>query len=299
MVLGSGDYKYERVEGWAKMPESFELGGPEVSGGVVDVSCNSKDRVYVLGRGNHPVMVFEEDGTFVSCWGEGHFRWPHGIFIDADDNAWVTDSQTHTVEKFTLDGKLLMRLGTRDWGTPLLRRGPFNMPTGLAIGPDGSLFISDGYANFLVHKFSPEGELLKTWGEAGTGPSQFALPHFIGADRHGTVYVCDRENRRVQLFDSEGEYITEWAGLNRPADIHLDWENDIAYVAEMGGPYPPKISIRDLKGDEISSWEGRESEGKGVLEAAHGLGVDSKGNIYEGEIGDVRRVQKFARVSCG
>ena len=125
------------------------------------------------------------------------------------------------------------------------------------------------------------------WGSKGTGPGQFALPHNIGVDRHGLVYVCDRENARIQVFDSEGEYLTEWAGLNYPADIHMDWNNDIAYVAEMGGPYPPKISIRDLKGEELSSWEGRESKGEGLMEVAHGIGVDSKGNIYECEINQV------------
>ena len=296
MILGSGDYRYERVEGWAKIPEYFEFGSVERSGGFVDVACDSNGRVYALCRGNHPVLIFDGDGNFKSCWGEGHFRWPHGIFIDADDNVYVTDSQTHTVEKFTLGGKLLMRLGERDWAAPLLRRAPFNMPTGLAIGPSGDLFISDGYANFLVHRFSPEGELLKTWGEPGTGPGQFALPHFIGVDRHGTVYVCDRENGRVQLFTHDGEYITAWTGLNNPADISIDQEKDIAYVAEIGGPYQPKISIRDLQGNELSSWEGRESEGKGVLEVAHGIGVDSDGNIYETEIGKTQRIQKFARV---
>ena len=297
MALGSGEYKYERVEGWGKIPEYFEFGSLERSGGVVDVACDSKDRVYALCRGNHPVLIFDSDGNFISCWGECHFRWPHGIFIDADDNVYVTDSQAHTVEKFTLSGELLMTLGTRDWGAPLLRRAPFNMPTGLAVGPSGDLFISDGYANYLVHRFSPDGKLLKTWGEPGKGPGQFALPHFIGVDRHGTVYVCDRENDRIQTFTSEGEFITEWVGLHRPADVYMDWEKDIVYVAEIGGPYQPKISIRDLKGNELSSWEGRESEGRGVLEVAHGIGLDSRGNIYEGEIGRVRRIQKFARVS--
>jgi DNA-binding beta-propeller fold protein YncE len=297
MVLGKGDYKYEHVADWPKIPAFFEFDGPEKAGGVVDAACDSQDRVYVLSRGNHPVMVFEPDGSFVGSWGEGHFRWAHGIFIDSDDNVWIIDSQTHTVEKFTPEGKMLVRLGIRDWATPLLRRGPFNMPTGLATGPDGSLFISDGYANYLVHKFTSEGELLKTWGGPGTGPSEFALPHNIGVDRHGMVYVCDRENRRVQIFDSEGEYVTEWSGLNNPADISMDWNHDVAYVAELGGPYQPKVSIRDLQGKEISSWEGRESEGKGMLEVAHGIGVDSKGNIYECEIGTTPRIQKFARVT--
>jgi len=297
MALGSGNYRYERVEGWARIPENFEFGGLERSGGVVDIACDSKDRVYVFNRGNHPVLVFDRDGSFISCWGEGHFRWPHGIFIDADDNLYATDAQAHTVEKFTLDGELLMTMGTRDWAAPLLRRAPFNMPTGLAVGPSGDLFVSDGYANYLVHRFSPKGKLLKTWGGPGTGPGQFALPHNIGVDRHGTVYVCDRENRRIQLFRGDGDYVTEWAGLNNPSDVYMDWKNDIVYVAEIGGPYQPKISIRDLEGNELSSWQGRESEGRGVLEVAHGIWVDSRGDIYEGEIGRTPRVQKFARVS--
>jgi DNA-binding beta-propeller fold protein YncE len=221
MALGQGTHKYKLVRKWAKFPAFFEFDGLEKTGGVVDAACDSEDRVYVLCRANHPVMVFNPDGTFVGSWGEGHFRWPHGIFIDAEDSIWITDSQTHTVEKFTSSGKLLLRLGTRDWGTPLLRRAPFNMPTGLAVGPDSHLFISDGYANYLIHKFSPDGRLVKTWGAPGKGPGEFALPHFIGVDRNGMVYVCDRENSRVQIFDGDGNYVTEWAGLNNPADIVL------------------------------------------------------------------------------
>jgi DNA-binding beta-propeller fold protein YncE len=290
MVLGRGKYKYERVEGWAKLPEYF------VFGDVVDVACDSKDRVYVFNRGFHPLVIFDRDGNFISCWGEGHFRQPHGIFIDVRDNLYLIDSQMHTVEKFTPSGELLMTLGTRNWGAPLITRSPFNMPTGLAIGPDGNLYVSDGYANFLIHKFSPDGKLLKTWGEPGKGPGQFALPHNIGVDRHGTVYVCDRENYRIQLFDSEGKYIAEWANLNFPADVWMDWKNDLVYVAEIGGSLQPKISIRDLKGKEMSSWEGKESEGKGVLAGSHGIWVDSRGDIYVGEIVQNKRILKFARV---
>jgi len=116
MVLGSGDYKYERVEGWAKIPEYFMLGD------VVDVATDSQDRVFVFCRGNHPVLIFDRDGNFVSCWGEGRFLQPHGIFISPDDFVYLVDNQRHAVEKFTLGGELLMTLpktiswGRRGWG---------------------------------------------------------------------------------------------------------------------------------------------------------------------------------------
>jgi len=297
MPLGTGDYRYERVDGWMKLPEYF------VTGDVVDVATDSQDRVFVFCRGNHPVLIFDSDGNFVSCWGETHFRMPHGIFIDADDNVYLVDSQLHTVDKFTPGGELLMRLPLEPsymeygWTPPLIMRAPFNQPTGVAQAPSGDLFVSDGYANFLVHRFSAQGELLKTWGEPGNGPSQFALPHNIGVDRQGTVYVCDRENDRIQLFDADGELITMWTGLNYPADVYIDNDQDIIYVAEIGGPTnQPRISIRDLKGNVLSSWEGRESEGKGVLGGAHGIWVDSRGDIYEGEIVHNPRLQKFAKV---
>ena len=300
MALGSGEYQYERVEGWAKIPEYFVMGepisGPGRYGGIVDVATDSQDRVFAFCRGNHPVMIFDRDGNFISCWGEGHFRQPHGIFIGPDDSVYVADSQTHTVEKFTPDGKLMMTLGTRNWAMALLGRAPFNMPTGVALGPSGEIFVSDGYANFLVHKFSPEGQLMKSWGEPGKGPGQFTVPHNIGVDRHGTVYVCDREGERIQIFTSDGEYISEWAGLSLPSDVYIDQKDDVIYVAEIGGPYPPRISIRDLKGNVLSMWEGLESEGKGVLEGPHGIWLDSHGDIYETELGE-GRIQKFAKLS--
>ncbi len=297
MEVGSGEYKYQRVEGWAKLPPYFKLTGLGPSGGVVDVACDSSDRVYVLCRGNHPVLIFDSEGNFVSCWGEGHFRWPHGIYIDSQDNVYIADAQKHTVEKFTLGGDLLMTLGTPGWTGLTMRGEPFNLPTGTTVASDGTLFVSDGYGNRRVHKFSPDGKLIKSWGEPGDGPSQFVLPHFLDVDRDDTVYVCDRENDRIQLFTSEGEYVTEWAGLNRPADVYIDRKREIIYVGELGSPsQPPRMSIRDLQGKEISGWEGHEADGQGVLGGPHGIGVDSQGNIYEGSIVRCPRVQKFAKL---
>ena len=296
MMLGDGDYRYERVDGWAQIPPNFSLTGLGPSGGVVDVACDSQDRVYALCRGNHPVMIFQPDGRFLSCWGEGCFRWPHGIYIDGEDNVFVADCQKHTIEKFNLDGERSMTLGTPNWAALTMRGLPFNLPTGAAVAPDGTIYASDGYGNRRVHHFSPDGELLHSWGEPGSGPSQFILPHFVDVDAAGTVYVCDRENMRIQVFSGEGEYLTEWPDLNKPADIHIDREQGIAYVGQLGDEErQPRISIHDLKGTVLSSWEGREREGKGVLAGPHGIGVDSHGNIYEGAIGDEPRIQKFAR----
>jgi DNA-binding beta-propeller fold protein YncE len=297
MILGQGQYQYERVDGWAKIPPYFQLTGLGPSGGVVDVACDAEDRVYVLCRGNHPVIVLQPDGAFLTCWGEGHFRWPHGIHIDGEGRVWVVDAQKHTVEAFTPSGELLMTLGTPNWAGITMRGEPFNLPTGITVAPDGSLFISDGYGNRRVHHFSPDGVLLHSWGEHGAGPGQFALPHFLDVDRHGAVYVCDRENDRVQLFDAAGAYLRQWAGLNRPADIHIDRAADLVYLGELGGSRVPRISLRDLDGRILSAWQGLEREGQGVLAGPHGIGVDSHGNIYEGAINEQPCVQKYVRVS--
>jgi sugar lactone lactonase YvrE len=150
-----------------------------------------------------------------------------------------------------------------------------------------------------VHKFSPDGKLLKTWGGFGNGSGQFALPHKLDIDRHGTVYVCDRNNDRIQMFNSDGEFISMWTDFHFPHDIYIDRKNDIAYVVEamVNPPHQPKISIRDLKGKVLSEWGGRESEKKGALEIPHGICVDSYGDIYVGEIVRTRRIQKFIKVS--
>ncbi len=293
MIVGSGDYKYERVANWAKIPEYFVLDDP------ADLAIDSKDRIYVGSRGNHPVLIFDRDGNFVSCWGEGYFIDPHGVYIGPDDSVYVTDSQTHTVEKLTPSGELMnLRLGTRNRATDIEDEAPFNKPTSLSVGPLGDLFVCNGYGNFVVHKFSFDGKLIKTWGGFGDGPGQFALPHKMDIDRHGTVYICDRNNDRIQLFTPDGEFIDMWTDFHFPHDIYIDRQNDIAYIVEaaLKTPHMPKITIRDLKGKVLSEWGGKESDGKGVLEICHGICVDSHGDIYVGEIVRNKRIQKFVKV---
>lgn len=292
LVIGDGDFRYERIAEWGKVPEYFIMDDP------VDLDIDSRDRVFVGSRGNHPVIIFDRDGDFISCWGEGHLVDPHGIIIAGDDSVFVTDSQTHTVEKRSPAGDLLLTIGTRFRCSAIVACRPFNMPTGLAIGPSGDLFVCDGYGNFLIHKFSPQGELIKTWGGIGDEPGQFALPHKIDVDGQGTLYVCDRNNNRIQLFTPDGEFIEMWTDYSWPQDIFVDQRNELIYVVEsqIKPPLRPRVSIRDMKGKIIVSWEGEECQGKGVLASGHSICVDSHGDIYVGDIVREKRIQKFVRV---
>src|SRR3954469_14190292 len=202
MIVGDGAYRYEVVEGWEQLPSGW------FHGDVAGVATDSQDRVYVFNRSEHPVIIYDQEGKFLSAWGDTTmFPRPHGITI-VDDILYLADDTDHTVRKMTLDGELLMTLGTSgqpsDTGyrsnvpgnlTTIERgAGPFNRPTRLSIGPTGHLYVSDGYGNARVHRFSADGELLQSWGEPGTGPGQFNLPHSVWAASDGRVWVCDREN---------------------------------------------------------------------------------------------------------
>ena len=167
---------------------------------------DKQDRVFCFTRGEHPVIVFDRDGKFLRSWGEGVVRRAHGITIDADDMVWLTDDLHHTVRKFTPEGKLLLTIGDPDKPAELQGGKPFNRPTHVAICPkSGYLFVSDGYGNSRVHKYAPDGKYVMSWGEPGTDPGQFNLPHNLVTDRDGLVYVADRENHRVQIFDGKGQ----------------------------------------------------------------------------------------------
>lgn len=292
MIIGNGDFKYELVENWGQLPEYFDMDDP------VDISVDSSDRVYIGSRGNHPIVILDRNGAFVSCWGEREFVDPHGVLIGPDDSVYVADAKTNEVRKLTPSGKPLMTLGTRLAVSPIMVRRPFNQPTDVAIGLNGEIFVTDGYGNFLVHKFSPEGELLKTWGEPGTGPGQFALPHKLGIDRQGLVYVCDRNNDRIQIFSPEGDFIDMWNGFNWPQDIYVDRANDLIYVVEsqMTRPFMPRLSIRDLKGHVLSMFDNGELPDGQILAQSHSVCLDSHGDIYVGEIVRVKRIQKFTRI---
>ncbi len=302
--VGTGKYTYEVVEGWAKLPEGWEFGM------VVGVAVDSKDQVFVYHRGEHPLVVFDPDGNMTAHWGEDELRVAHGLYIDSDDNVYTADLGTHTVKKFTSDGDLLMTIGTDGAAAERMSGDPFNLPTNIAIGPSGDLFVSDGYGNARIHRFNADGKHITSWGEPGDGPGQFVIPHGIFFDAQGLMYVADRENLRIQVFTEDGEFIKEWRDLARPDYIYIDREG-IVYIAELGhftglmpdmpeptaDSPPARVSILDLDGNLLARWGGQRRGAIGDFEAAHAIWTDSRGDIYVGETLDGKRIQKFARLA--
>jgi DNA-binding beta-propeller fold protein YncE len=319
--------RFQAVEGWGQLPAGWRY--VDVAG----VATDSRDRVFVFNRGEHPVIVFDRDGRFVGSWGEGQFKRPHGITIGPDDAVYCTDDVDHTIRKFTPDGALLLTLGTS--GSPsatgatssdfrtILRSGPpFHYPTNLALAGDGSMYVADGYGNARIHKFSADGQFLFSWGEPGGNAGEFRIPHGIAVAPDGSVVVADRENSRLQFFDAQGRFQGAWSDVARPCQVVVD-ANGIVYIAELGfkagmwpgtsAPIPDatggRVSVFDPTSGLLARWGGGAQPcAAGDFFAPHDLALDSNGDLYVGEViwsaganhGAVpaacHALQKFARV---
>lgn len=290
VILGSGEYRYRVVEDWAKLPDGWELMD------VAAVAVDSNDLVYVFNRGEHPMIVFDRDGNFLRSWGEGVFTRAHGIHVGPDDMLYCTDDGDHTVRKCSTDGKVVLELGIAGTPSPYMSGEPFHRCTHTALSPDGHIFVSDGYGNANVHKYDPAGRLVKTWGEPGTDPGQFNIVHNIVADDDGWIYVADRENHRVQVFDTDGKYETQWHNMHRPCGLYMPpGKCQHCYIGELGPAMPvnlevpnigPRLSIVSNEGKLIARLGREDGAGlePGQFIAPHGLAVDTRGDIYVGEV---------------
>ncbi len=284
-TVGSGDFKYERVPSWPKLPRYWAMGLAS------DGAVNSRNEIHIFSRGEHPVTIWDPEGNFISSWGEGTFSAnPHGIYIAPNDNVWLVDRDFHIATEYTPAGKALRTLGNKLAPSPSFQGLPFNMPSGLAIAPDGHLFVSDGYGGHRVHKFSPEGKLLKSWGMEGAGRGTFKLLHNIWVDSRSRVFICDRENDLIQIFDSEGKFLEQWP-ITRPGDMYI--QNELIFVIESGPG--GGVSIWTLDHELVSRWKSNEPS-EGSIIGGHGICVDLDLNIYVTEIGRGQRVTKFQRV---
>ena len=289
VVLGSGKYRYQVIEGWAKLPEGWEFKD------VGAVAVDSKDNVYVFNRGEHPMIVFDRDGNFLRSWGEGGFPRAHGIHIH-EDILYLTDDGGHFVRKCTLEGKVLLELGVPGKPSAYMSGKPFHRCTHTALSPKGEIYVSDGYGNSKIHKYSPDGKLLLSWGEPGTDQGQFNVPHNIATDAEGWVYVADRENHRVQVFNGKGKYETQWVNMHRPCGLFCcGGKKPTFLIGELGPSMPvnrqhpnigPRLTFVNAEGKTIARLGGEAGPGlePGKFVAPHGLAVDSRGDIYVGEV---------------
>ena len=292
VVLGTDGYRYEVHDGWAKLPP-----GMEFNADVAAVGVDKHDNVYAFNRGKHPMCVFDREGNLLRTWGEGIYPRAHGVFMAPDDTIWLTDDADHTVRHCTLDGKVLLTIGIPGKPSPYMSGEPFHRCTHTAMSPSGDhLYISDGYGNARIHKFTVDGKWVSAWGEPGTDPGKFNIPHNICCDPEGWVYVADRENHRVQVFDGNGKYETQWNNMHRASGLCMETGTKTPrfYVGEIGPDMAvnidmpgcgPRVSIYTQKG-ELLARLGHEHAGlaTGQFISPHGLAVDSRGDIYVGEV---------------
>ncbi len=290
MRYGSERLSYELVSDWARVPEGWSF--VDIGGLAVD----PEDNVYVLSRSDRPVLVFNRDGEILRHWGEGLFRRAHGARLAPDGAIFCTDDGDHFVAKFSREGDLMMTLGQKgmpsDTGyhhtwdvfqstSTITHAGtPFNRPTGVAITPDGDIFISDGYGNCRIHHFDATGALQNSWGAPGGQPGCFRLPHDIAVDLSGRLLVADRENSRIQIFTQHGTLLDIWHDVIRPTGIGVDADGRI-YISELC----LRVSVFSTEGELLSRWgNSGSSRDEALFLAPHAVAVDSHGDIYVGEV---------------
>ncbi|MBK9166176.1 MAG: hypothetical protein IPM24_01790 [Bryobacterales bacterium] len=269
------------VPDWPRLPKGWNLA--ECSGVAVD----RNDNVWVFNRGAHPVIQFDRDGNFLHEITESGVQSAHGIKVDPEGHVWAVDVAGHRLLKFNPLGRLLVVLGWQEGKND--DREAFNRPTGLAFAADGGFYVSDGYVNSRVVKYSRNAEYEYQWGSKGTGDGQFDLVHDVALDAVGRVYVADRTNERIQIFDAKGKFLGKWTGLGAPWGLAYSVREDALYMADGKNDRVLKLS---LKG-EILGVLGSHGKMPGQFDFAHHIAVDSSGAIYVAEIKNFR-VQKFA-----
>jgi peptidylglycine monooxygenase len=260
LTVGLGDQLYRIVRPFGALPPDIRLSV------VSKCAVNAAGQLHIVQRSDPPVIVFEADGTFVRAFGSGEIADPHGIAIMNDGRILAVDRDAHQVICFDANGNKQFALGER--GRPRFQ-APFNHPTDAAQAPDGDIYVSDGYGNTMVHRFSASGEHKMSWGGPGSGPGQFVTPHGIKVLADGRVLVGDRENNRVQVFDPDGAYLAQWTGFFHPMEIHVDEARGRVYVSDQ----VPRVTALTMAGVAVGAC-------KPVTAQGHGMSGDREGNLY-------------------
>jgi hypothetical protein len=293
---------YEVDPSWPKRPTDIAWGA------LAGIAIGPSQEVWTFNRGTVPVQVYSATGEPLRTWGQGEFQEPHQVRIDGKGNIWLVDSGLHMVRKYTAEGNPLLTLGTK--GIPGEDSSHFNRPTDVAVTSRGDIFVADGYGNNRIVHYDHGGRFVKTWGKLGVAPGMFSIPHSIAVDSTGRLYVADRNNARVQVFDQSGGFQAEWRDLMVPWHIVVT-ENDEITVCGSSPMRWPKLAIPGLivgippkdqlvmvftpDGRVKRLWTFPKGQRPGELDWVHALAVDRLGNLYLGDI-QGRRAQKFLRL---
>jgi NHL repeat len=306
---------YKTIEGWAKLPAGRVWGStsavyPANDGRHIWIAerCGSN---LCAGSDLDPVMLFDADGNVVRSFGAGQITWPHGIYVDADDNVWIADAVGyapvpdgvgHTVMKFGADGKLLLTLGKQ--GVAGAGTDTFTKPSDVLVAPNGDIFVADGHdadGNNRIVKFDRNGKFLKEWGSTGGDTGEFRDPHALAMDSQGRLFVGDRGNSRIQIFTQDGEHLATWTQFGRPSGLFID-RNDILYSADSESNaarnpgWKRGIRIGSVKDGFVTAFipDPEPDQDNSATSAAEGVAVDAAGNIYGAEVGP-RAIKKYVR----
>jgi streptogramin lyase len=312
---------YRTIEGWAKLPDGRAWGStsavaiaPDGKGIWVAERCGANNCV---GSPLPSVYLFDATGAVAKSFGAGLVLSPHGIDVDREGNVWVTDCACtlgrsaaapnppagHQIFKFSPDGKLLLTLGKAGGS-----KDPdyFFQPNDVLVAPNGEIYVAEGHSSSQgaiarIRKFSKDGELIATWGQWGKGPDDLDQPHALAMDSQGRLFVGDRGNDRIKIFDQNGKLLHTWYQFSRPSGIFIDRQDRI-YVAdsESGSVAPTRtawkrgIRIGSAKDGTVTGFIPDPNEAPPSTSAAEGVAVDAAGNIYGAEVGP-RALKKYVR----
>lgn len=314
---------YRSIENWAKLPEGRTWGstsGVSVDPDGASIWVFERCGVFAApalmkpgsafacdGSNLAPILKFDSSGTLVKSFGAGMFVFPHGIYVDRDGNVWVTDvlgkdGKGQQVFKFSADGKLLLTLGKAG----MAGDGPdeFNAPSAVLVSPSGDIFVADGHGgntNARIVKFTNDGKFIKTWGKKGSAPGEFDTPHALAMDSRGRLFVADRNNNRIQIFDQDGNFLDQWTQFSRPSGIFID-KNDVLYVADSESESATKthdgwkrgIRIGSASDGSVTAFIPDPVEKTTGTSAAEGVAADTRGNVYGAEVA-TKRLMKYVK----
>ena len=301
---------YQTIETWGQLPAGRTWGATS----AVDVAPNGNLWVAercgantCAGSNLPPILEFDPSGKLLRSFGAGLLIFPHGFHVDRDGNVWVTDAQGrdgkgHQVFKFSPDGKLLLTLGKA--GVAGAGNDELNQPSDVAVAPNGDIFVADGHdsgSNMRIVKYTKDGKFIKTWGKPGTAPGEFNVPHGIAFDSKGRLFVADRANNRLQIFDQDGKFLEEWKQFSRLSGIYID-KNDVLYGADSESNtkrnpgWPRGIRVGSARDGKVTAFipDPEPKPDASATSGAEGVAADAQGNIFGAEVGP-KMIKKYVR----